>query len=62
MDFLIRAFTFVFIFSCFYLIKTIFEFFRAVFSTPPKPIEYSENKKLYIGLIISFILTYLIYI
>jgi hypothetical protein len=57
-----KIFTFIFIFSCIYSLSVIFEFFGATFSNPPKSIEYSDKKKLYIGMVISYILTYLIFI
>jgi len=53
---------FLFIFSLVCLLNLVFEFVKNLMSTPPVPFELNVWKKLLYGTILSYILTYLIYI
>lgn len=52
---------FIFIFSIMALLKLGFDFFRAIYSNPPKPFEMTKLSTLMFGLIISYIITFIIY-
>lgn len=53
--------TFLFVFSIIWIVKTITYFLMAFLSTPPKTFELSKIEVLYHGLLISYIITFLIY-
>lgn len=52
---------FIFIFSIIAIFKLSITFVSALLSTPPKPFEMTEKEKLSYGLLISYIISYLIY-
>lgn len=54
--------TFIFIFSLIWVLRTAFIFFSALFSNPPKPFEISKSEVLVHGLLISYIITFLIHL
>jgi hypothetical protein len=53
---------FLLIFSILSLVKLCFNFLSAVFSNPPKEFELTNTENLIYGLLITYILTYIIYI
>jgi len=62
LNILLPILTFIFTFSIIWVIKTTFMFFSALLSTPPKPFEISKLEVLIHGLLISYIITFSIYI
>lgn len=61
MELLFRASTFVLVFSTFVVLKYMVNFLMAIFSNPPKPIEYTERQLVVVGSFLSYIITYLIF-
>jgi hypothetical protein len=59
---ILPALTFLFVFSIIWVMKTVFNFLSALLSTPPKRFELSQIEVFYHGLLISYIITFLIYI
>jgi len=53
-------FLFLFIFSVLTVLITIVKFLRAVSQKNPKPIFKNDTDLIYLGLIITYIITYLI--
>jgi hypothetical protein len=53
--------TFLFVFSIIWIAKTVLNFIGALVSTPPKTFEISKIEILYHGLLLSYIITFLIY-
>lgn len=54
--------TFIFVFSLIWVLRAAFIFFSALFSNPPKPFEISKVEVLAQGLLISYIITFLIHL
>jgi hypothetical protein len=52
---------FVFIFSIIAIIGLAVSFISVFFSTPPKPFEMTMGERLTYGLLLSYIISYLIY-
>lgn len=52
---------FVFVFSIIAILGLIVSFTKAIFSTPPKPFEMTGTERLSYGLLLSYIVSYLIY-
>jgi hypothetical protein len=52
---------FIFVFSIIAVIRLCVNFIRAFLSTPPKPFEISEGKSIVYGLLLSYVISYLIY-
>jgi len=55
-----NIFLFIYIFSWLVCTKEIIKLLRSIFSTPPKPLIYSNLEVIYLGLSISYIITYLL--
>jgi len=51
---------FLFVFSVLALIRFMFNFLRALLSTPPKPIDIKLTETIFYGVFLSYIITYLI--
>ena len=62
MTILFQIATFLFVLSILGLLRYTTNFFVATFSNPPKKIEYTDREILLIGSILSFIITYLIFL
>lgn len=62
MEILFKISTFLFVFSLLGVIKNLFNFSTAIFSNPPKKIEYTDKQIILIGLFLSYIITYLIFL
>lgn len=62
MLFITPILTFIFLFSIMALTRLIFNFLRALLSTPPKPFELTIYQITIYGIFLSYILTYLIHI
>jgi hypothetical protein len=54
-------FTFLFIFSSFWLSRTAFLFLGALLSTPPKTFELTKNEVFYHGILLSYVITFIIH-
>ena len=52
---------FIFAFSIVALLRLVTNFSRALLSNPPKPFKISEGKSIIYGLLLSYIITFLIY-
>jgi len=52
---------FIFVFSILAIIRLGINFIRAFLSTPPKPFEISESNSIIYGLLLSYVISYLIY-
>jgi len=55
-----NIFLFVFIFTLLVCIRNIVILFISIFKTPPKQVKYTNKEIIYIGLSISYIITYLL--
>lgn len=53
-------FLFVFIFSSLFITRIIANIILSIMATPPKKIIYTNRNLLYLGLTLSYIITYLI--
>jgi hypothetical protein len=53
-------FLFFFIFSVLTVVRTAFRFIRALSQTPPKPLEFSGRELIFLGIAVSYCLTYII--
>ena len=53
---------FFFVFSLLGTIKLIFNFLSSMLSTPPKPFEMTNLETITYGTLISYLLTYIIYL
>jgi hypothetical protein len=53
-------FLFTFIFSIMAVLRTVFRFVRALLQDPPTPLVLSSRELIFLGMSISYILTYLI--
>jgi hypothetical protein len=62
MSFIIPVLTFLFLFSIMALIRLVFNFLRALLSTPPKPFELMVHEVAIYGIFLSYIITYLIHL
>jgi len=51
---------FVFIFSALTVVKTVSRIMSSLFSNPPKPIVWGKWELIFLGLAISYCLTYII--
>jgi hypothetical protein len=51
---------FVFIFSILTIIKTVGRIISSLFSNPPKPMVWNKGELIFLGLAISYCLTYII--
>lgn len=50
---------FIFVFTVLVLLKNITKFIRAITQYEPKPLTYSTKELIFLGLSISYILTYI---
>ena len=62
MEILIRIYTLIFLFSILGFLKYFISFLVAVFSNPPKKIEFTDKELVLIGFFISYIITYIIFL
>lgn len=62
MEILFKISTFLFVFSLLGIVKSLFNFSTAIFSNPPKKIEYTDKETILIGFFLSYIITYLIFL
>jgi hypothetical protein len=53
-------FLFVFILSILTVIRTVFRFLRALLQNPPAPLVLSSRELIFLGISISYVITYLI--
>jgi hypothetical protein len=53
---------FIFVFSVLGFIRIIMNFFKSVFSTPPKPFEQTTTELFINGGFVAYIITFLIYL
>ena len=53
-------FLFVFILSTLTVIRTVFRFLRALLQNPPTPLVLSSRELIFLGISISYVITYLI--
>ena len=53
-------FLFVFIFSVLTVFRTVTRLVSSLFSTPPKRFQWNRGELIYLGLAISYCLTYII--
>jgi hypothetical protein len=53
-------FLFIFIFSVLTVVRTVFRFIRALSLTPPTRLELSGRELIFLGLSVTYCLTYLI--
>jgi hypothetical protein len=60
MDNLNTIFLFVFIFSVLTVLRTVARILSSLFSNPPKKIEWYRGELVYLGLAITYCLTYFI--
>lgn len=51
---------FVFVFSILLVLKNAFGFFSALLSNPPKKFQLTNLDRLYLGLSISYVITFII--
>lgn len=51
---------FIFVFTIFVTLKNITKFIGALLQSTPKPMVFSDKELLYLGLSISYILTYIL--
>jgi hypothetical protein len=58
---ILTIFGFFFIYSLTALLRLGFNFFRAIFSNPPKKFEMTKWEILYYEVLVSYLITYLIY-
>jgi hypothetical protein len=52
---------FIFVFSVIAVLSLLITFIKALTSTPPKPFEMTEREKATYGVLLSYIVSYLIY-
>jgi len=62
MEILFKISTFLFVFSLLGISKNTVKFLTAIFSNPPKKIEYTDKETILIGFFLSYIITYLIFL
>lgn len=51
---------FLFVFSILLVLKNTFNFFSALFSNPPKKFQLTNLERLYLGLCVSYVITFVI--
>jgi len=54
--------TLIFVFCILSTVKLALNFFRAVFSDPPKQFTLTKTENIVYGVVLSYIITYLIYL
>lgn len=62
MEFINQIYTFLFIFSLLGFFKSLINFLLLIFSNPPKKLEYTDKEVTIIGVFLSYIITYLIFL
>jgi len=62
MEYINQIYTFLFIFCLLAVFRTVTNFFVSIFSNPPKKIEYTDKETILIGVFLSYIITYLIFL
>ncbi len=60
MDNFNTIFLFVFIFSVLTVVRTVGRIISSLFSNPPKPIVWGKRELIFLGLAISYCLTFII--
>jgi hypothetical protein len=53
-------FLFLFIFSVLTVVRTVFRFVRTLSQNPPKPLEFGDRELIFLGITVSYCLTYII--
>lgn len=51
---------FIFVFTIFVILKNVFKFLRALAQKVPKPLVYSDRELIFLGLSLSYFITYLL--